>query len=162
MQALGIERMSKSQVSELAKTLDETVRSFRERPLEGAYRYVWLDALVFKCREGGRVVNVAGLVAVGVDAEGRREVLGLDVVTSEDGAGWLAFLRSLVARGLRGVELVISDAHVGLEGGDRLCARRRVVAVPHALHAQPAPARAQVDARCRRLAGAQHLRAARC
>jgi putative transposase len=115
VQALGIERLSKSQVSELAKTLDETVRGFRERPLEGAYRYVWLDALVFKCREAGRVVNVAGLVAVGVNAEGRREVLGLDVVTSEDGAGWLAFLRSLVARGLRGVELVISDAHVGLK-----------------------------------------------
>ncbi len=115
VQSLGIERMSKSQVSELAKTLDETVRSFRERPLDGAYRYVWLDALVFKCREGGRVVNVAGLVAVGVNAEGRREVLGLDVVTSEDGAGWLAFLRSLVARGLCGVELVISDAHVGLK-----------------------------------------------
>jgi transposase-like protein len=115
VQALGVERMSKSQVSELTKTLDETVRAFRERPLAGAYRYVWLDALVFKCREGGRVVNVAGLVAVGVNAEGRREVLGLDVVTSEDGAGWLAFLRSLVARGLSGVELVVSDAHVGLK-----------------------------------------------
>ncbi len=115
VQALGIERMSKSQVSELAKTLDETVRVFRERPLEGAYRYVWLDALYFKCREGGRVCSVAGLVAVGVNSEGRREVLGLDVVTSEDGAGWLAFIRSLVARGLRGVELVISDAHVGLK-----------------------------------------------
>ncbi len=95
-------------------TLDQTVRAFRERPLDGTYRYVWLDALVFKSREGGRVVNVAGLVAVGVNAEGRREVLGFDVVTSEDGAGWLAFVRSLVARGLRGVELVISDAHVGL------------------------------------------------
>ena len=115
VQALGIERMSKSQVSELAKTLDETVRSFRERPLQGGYRYVWIDAVVFKCREGGRVANVAGLVAVGVNAEGRREVLGLDVVTSEDGAGWLAFVRSLVARGLSGVELVISDAHSGLK-----------------------------------------------
>jgi putative transposase len=115
VQSLGIERMSKSQVSELAKTLDETVRSFRERPLDGKYRYVWLDAVVFKCREAGRVVNVAGLIAVGVNGEGRREVLGLDVVTSEDGAGWLAFLRSLVARGLSGVELVISDAHPGLK-----------------------------------------------
>ena len=115
VQALGIERMSKSHVSELTKTLDETVRAFRERPLDGAYRYVWLDALVFKCREGGRVVNVAGLVAVGVNSDGRREVLGLDVVTSEDGAGWLAFIRSLVARGLSGVELAISDAHVGLK-----------------------------------------------
>jgi transposase-like protein len=115
VQSLGIERMSKSQVSELAKTLDDSVRNFRERPLDGKYRYIWLDAVIFKCREAGRVVNVAGLVAVGVNDEGRREVLGLDVVTSEDGAGWLAFLRSLVARGLKGVELVISDAHPGLK-----------------------------------------------
>src|SRR5579883_3233574 len=115
VQALGIERMSKSQVSELAKTLDDSVRNFRERPLDGKYRYVWLDAVIFKCREAGRVVNVACLVAVGVNHEGRREVLGLEVVTSEDGAGWLAFLRSLVARGLKGVELVISDAHPGLK-----------------------------------------------
>ncbi len=114
VQALGIERMSKSQVSELAKELDGVVRAFRERPLDGKFRYVWLDALFFKCREGGRVANVAGLVAVGVNDDGRREVLGLDVVTSEDGAGWLAFLRSLKARGLKGVELVISDAHAGL------------------------------------------------
>jgi putative transposase len=115
VQSLGIERMSKSQVSELCKELDGIVRSFRERPLEGKFRYVWLDALVFKCREGGRVVNVAGLVAVGVNEDGRREVLGLDIVTGEDGAGWLAFLRSLKARGLKGVELVISDAHPGLK-----------------------------------------------
>lgn len=111
---LGIERISKSQVSSLAKSLDDGVRAFRERPLSGRFRYVWLDALVFKCREGGRIVNVAGLVAVGVNDEGRREVLGLDVVASEDGAGWLAFLRSLKARGLAGVELVVSDAHTGL------------------------------------------------
>jgi putative transposase len=115
VQSLGIERMSKSQVSELCKELDGVVRDFRERPLGGKYRYVWLDALVFKCREGGRVANVAGLVAVGVNEEGRREILGLDVVTGEDGAGWLAFLRSLKARGLKGVELVISDAHAGLK-----------------------------------------------
>lgn len=114
VQALGIERLSKSQVSELTKELDAVVMSFRERPLTGRFRYVWLDALVFKCREAGRIVNVAGLIAVGVHEEGRREVLGLDVVTGEDGAGWLTFLRSLVARGLTGVELVISDAHAGL------------------------------------------------
>jgi len=114
VQSLGVEHLSKSQVSRLARDLDEQVKAFRERPLEGRYRYLWLDALVFKCREGGRIANVAGLVAVGVHESGRREVLGLDVVTGEDGAGWLAFLRSLKARGLSGVELVISDAHAGL------------------------------------------------
>src|SRR5262249_43009018 len=114
VQSLGLEKLSKSQVSQLAKELDGTVKSFRERPLEGKFRYVWLDAIVFKCREGGRIANVAGLVAVGVNDDGRREVLGFDVVTVESGAGWLAFLRSLKARGLKGVELVISDAHPGL------------------------------------------------
>lgn len=115
VQSLGIEKMSKSQVSVLAKELDGTVKAFRERKLEGRFPYVWLDAIVFKCREGGRIANVAALVAVGVNEDGHREVLGLDVVTTEDGAGWLAFLRGLKARGLRGVELVISDAHVGLK-----------------------------------------------
>jgi transposase-like protein len=115
VQALGIEKLSKSQVSQLAKELDGVVRSFRERPLTGAFTYLWLDALVLKCREGGRIVNVACLVAVGVNDDGRREILGLDVVTAEDGAGWLAFLRSLRARGLKGVKLVVSDAHPGLK-----------------------------------------------
>lgn len=115
VQTLGITRMSKSQVSELAKSLDTTVARFRERPLDGGpYPYVWLDATMMRCRDDGRIVNVAVLVAVGVNAEGKREVLGLDVVTSEAGAGWLAFLRGLVARGLRGVRLAISDAHAGL------------------------------------------------
>src|SRR4051812_22812193 len=115
VQTLGIERLSKSQVSELAKELDGVVKSFRERPLTGQYKYVWLDALFVKCRENGRIVNVACLVGVGVNGDGRREILGLDVVADEDGAGWLAFLRSLRARGLKGVELVISDAHPGLK-----------------------------------------------
>jgi transposase-like protein len=114
VQALGIEKLSKSQVSQLAKELDGVVKSFRERPLAGSFTYLWLDALVMKCREGGRIVNVACLVAVGVNEDGRREILGLDVVTAEDGAGWLAFLRGLRARGLRGVKLVVSDAHPGL------------------------------------------------
>lgn len=115
VQTLGIARLSKSQVSELAKSLDATVASFRERPLDGGpYPYVWLDAVALRCRDGGRTVHVAVLVAVGVNAEGKREVLGLEVVTREDGAGWLAFLRSLVARGLAGVQLAISDAHSGL------------------------------------------------
>jgi transposase-like protein len=115
VQALGIEKLSKSKVSELAKVLDADVKSFRERPLAASYKYVWLDALMIKCREGGRIVNVACLVAVGVNDDGRREILGLDVVTTEDGAGWLAFLRGLRARGMKSVELVISDAHPGLK-----------------------------------------------
>lgn len=113
---LGIERMSKSQVSELAKSLDEIVEGWRNRPLDGSpYPYVWLDALAMKVREGGRIVNVAVVHAVGVNADGHRETLGIDVITTEDGAGWTAFLRGLVARGLSGVQLVISDAHGGLK-----------------------------------------------
>jgi transposase-like protein len=115
VQQLGVERMSKSQVSRLAKSLDGIVEDFRTRPLDGApYPYLTLDALVVKCREGGRTVNVCVVHAVAVSRDGFRESLGLDVVTAEDGAAWLAFLRSLVARGLSGVRLVTSDAHPGL------------------------------------------------
>ena len=115
VQQLGVERMSKSQVSRLAKSLDQIVEAFRTRPLDGApYAYVTFGALQVKCREGGRTVNVCVVHAVGVNRDGFRESLGLDVVTSEDGAAWLAFLRSLVARGLAGVKLVTSDAHPGL------------------------------------------------
>ena len=113
---LGLEGISKSQVSELAKNLDETVEGWRSRPLDASpYTYVWMDALTQKVREGGRIVNVAVVHAVGVNADGHRETLGIDVITTEDGAGWTAFLRSLVARGLSGVQLVISDAHAGLK-----------------------------------------------
>jgi len=115
VKTLGIDGISKSQVSELAKTLDEAVQAFRSRPLDGGpYTYVWLDALSLKCREGGRIANVAAVIATAVSADGHREILGLDVLTSEDGAGWTAFLRDLVARGLSGVRLVISDDHRGL------------------------------------------------
>jgi putative transposase len=115
VQQLGVERMSKSQVSRLAKSLDQIVEDFRTRPLDGApYAYVTLDALVVKCREGGRTVNACVVHAVGVNRDGFRESLGLDVVTSEDGAAWLAYMRGLVARGLAGVKLVSSDAHPGL------------------------------------------------
>jgi putative transposase len=115
VQQLGVERMSKSQVSRLAKSLDVIVDDFRTRPLDGApYPYLVLDALEVKCREGGRTVNACVVHAVAVNADGFRESLGLDVVTAEDGAAWLAFLRSLVARGLAGVRLVTSDAHPGL------------------------------------------------
>ena len=102
-------------MSELAKGLDEMVSDFRNRPLDaGPYTYVWVDALTMKVREGGRIVNIAYLLAVGVNGEGHREILGIDVATTEDGAGWLAFFRSLVARGLSGTQLVISDDHQGL------------------------------------------------
>jgi putative transposase len=112
---LGIAQLSKSQVSEMAKSLDEQVEAFRSRPLDaGPYTFLWLDALTQKVREHGRTVIVHALVAVGVTVDGQREVLGLDVVSGEDGAGWLAFLRALVARGLSGVALAISDAHPGL------------------------------------------------
>ena len=116
VKTLGIDGISKSQVSAMAKSLDPLVEAFRNRPLDaGPYRYVWIDALVIKCREGGRIVNVALVCATAVNREGQREILGMDVVTREDGAAWTAFLRSLVARGLSGVELVISDAHLGLK-----------------------------------------------
>jgi len=115
VRTLGIERISKSRVSEMAKELDAAVEAFRTRPLDQApYTYVWLDAISQKVREDGRICNVACVVATGVNASGAREILGLDLHTSEDGAGWTAFVRGLVARGLSGVRLVISDAHPGL------------------------------------------------
>src|SRR5512143_1709382 len=115
VEALGIARLSKSQVSEMAKSLDAQVAAFRARPRDaGPYPFVWLDALTQKVREDGRTVLVHALVATAVNADGYREVLGIDVVSAEDGAGWLAVLRSLVARGLSGVALVTSDAHPGL------------------------------------------------
>jgi len=114
VQAMGVSGISKSRVSEMAAELDAVVEDFRTRPLEGRFPYLWLDGLMLRCREGGRVVQVALVVAIGVTHEGRREILGADVITSEDQGGWLAFLRSLVARGLTGVQLVVSDAHKGL------------------------------------------------
>jgi putative transposase len=116
VQTLGITGLSKSQVSVMAKELDEQVEEFRTRRLEeaGPFTFVAADALVLKVREGGRVVPVHVLVATGVNADGHREILGVQVTTSEDGAGWLAFFRDLTARGLSGVKLVTSDAHDGL------------------------------------------------
>ncbi len=116
VKSLGCDGISKSQVSRICRDLDEVVENFLGRPLDGGpYPYVWLDALTQKVREGGRIVNVSVVVATGVNAQGQREVLGMDVGASENGAFWLAFLRSLNARGLSGVELVISDAHQGLK-----------------------------------------------
>ena len=115
VETLGITRLSKSQVSVMARDLDEQVEAFRTRPLEARpYTFLAADALVLKVREAKRTVNVHALLAVGVNADGHREILGLHVTSAEDGAGWLAFFRDLTARGLSGVKLVTSDAHRGL------------------------------------------------
>jgi putative transposase len=117
VKALGMSGISKSRVSEVCKELDEEVERFRSRPLEGSYPYVWVDATYLKARQDGRVASTAVVIAVGVKAQtGEREVLGLEVGPSEDGAFWTSFLRSLVGRGLSGVRLVTSDAHRGLKG----------------------------------------------
>jgi transposase-like protein len=116
VKAMGIEGISKSEVSRMAAELDQKVAEFRDRPLEtGPYRYLWIDALTQRVREGGRVVNISMVIATATNAQGRREIVGFDVVTTEDTEAWTAFLRSLVARGLSGVELVISDAHGGIK-----------------------------------------------
>jgi len=116
VRTLGIEGMSKSQVSELAGHLDEELEAFRSRPLDDhVYPYVWMDAMAVKTREAGRVVSAVLVIATAVNEEGHREVLGVDTLTAEDGPGWTGFLRSLVARGLKGVQLVVSDAHEGLK-----------------------------------------------
>ncbi|MHB8290268.1 MAG: IS256 family transposase [Acidimicrobiales bacterium] len=116
VKAMGVDGISKSEVSRIATELDEKVTEFRNRPLDsGPYRYMWIDALTQKVRESHRVVNVSLVIATVVNSEGRREVAGLDIVTTEDTYAWTEFLRSLVARGLSGVELVISDAHGGIK-----------------------------------------------
>jgi putative transposase len=114
VRSLGLEGVSKSEVSRICEALDEHVVTFRNRPLAGTYPYVWLDATYVKVRQQGRVLSMAVVVAVGVRESGDREILGFDLGPAEDATFWLGFLRSLVARGLQGVQLVISDAHEGL------------------------------------------------
>jgi putative transposase len=114
--AMGLEGISKSQVSRICAELDDAVAAWRSRPLDaGPYPFVWIDALSMKVREGGRVCNTAVLVATACNADGHRELLGLEVGAAETGASWTAFLRGLAARGLAGVKLVVSDAHQGLK-----------------------------------------------
>jgi putative transposase len=115
VKALGMSGISKSQVSRLCAEIDERVTAFLERPLEGDWPYLWIDATYLKVRQNGRIVSVAVIVAVGVNTDGRREVLGMDIGPSEAEPFWTAFLRKLARRGLRGVKLVISDAHEGLK-----------------------------------------------
>jgi transposase-like protein len=135
VETLGITRLSRSQVSEMAKDLDAVVADFRTRPLDaGPCTFVAADALVLKVREGGRVAGVHALLATGVNADGHREILDLQGTSAEDGAGWLAFFRDLTARGLSGVALVTSDAHRGLTDAIGATLPGAVLAaVPHPL-----------------------------
>jgi putative transposase len=115
VKALGMSGISKSQVSRLCEEIDGKVKAFLERPIEGDWPYLWVDATYVKVRQAGRIVSVAVIVAVGVNADGRREVLGMDIGPSEAETFWTGFLRKLARRGLRGVKLVVSDAHEGLK-----------------------------------------------
>jgi len=115
VKALGMDGISKSQVSRLCEELDGRVKAFLERPIEGDWPYLWIDATYVKVRQNGRIVSVAVIIAVGVNSDGRREVLGMDIGPSEAEPFWTAFLRKLTRRGLRGVKLVISDAHEGIK-----------------------------------------------
>jgi putative transposase len=119
VQAMGLSGISKSTVSRLCKDIDDRVHAFLDRPLVGDWPYLWLDATYLKQREGGRIVSVAAIIAVAVDSEGKREIVGLHIGPSEAETFWATFLRSLVKRGLRGVKLVISDAHEGLKAAIR-------------------------------------------
>jgi putative transposase len=115
VKAMGMSGISKSQVSRLCEEIDDRVKAFLDRPLEGDWPYLWIDATYVKVRQSGRVVSVAIIVAVGANSDGRREVLGIDIGPSEAETFWTAFLRKLGRRGLRGVKLVISDAHEGIK-----------------------------------------------
>src|SRR5947209_16160604 len=115
VKAMGMTGISKSQVSRLCSEIDDKIAAFLNRPLEGDWPYLWLDATYVKTRENGRIVSVAVIVAVAVNSDGRREVLGMAVGASEAETFWTDFLRTLARRGLRGVKLVISDAHEGIK-----------------------------------------------
>jgi transposase-like protein len=115
MKACGLTGVSKSQVSRLCAEIDERVQTFMNRPLDGTFPYLWIDATYVKARRNGRIVSVAVIIAIGVNADGKREVLGIDIGLSEAETFWTEFLRKLVRRGLQGVQLVISDAHEGIK-----------------------------------------------
>jgi putative transposase len=152
VQAMGLSGISKSQVSKLCKEIDERVGAFLKRPLEGDWPYLWLDATYLKVREGGRIVSVAAIIAMAVDTDGRREIVGLHIGPSEAEPFWASFLKDLVRRGLKGVKLVISDAHEGLKAAIRRVsgatwqrcrvhfARNALAYVPRGQHAMVAAA----------------------
>ena len=115
VKAMGMSGISKNQVSQLCEEIDGKVKAFLDRPIEGDWPYLWIDATYLKVRRGGRIISIAVIIAVGVNADGRREVLGMEIGTSEAESIWTEFLRKLSRRGLRGVKLVISDAHEGIK-----------------------------------------------
>ena len=119
VQAMGMSGISKSQVSRLCAEIDERVQTFLARPIEGDWPYLWIDATYLKVRQAGRIISVAAIIAIGANSDGRREVLGMQVGTSEAEPFWTDFLRGLTRRGLRGVKLLISDAHEGLKAAVR-------------------------------------------
>ena len=152
VQEMSMTGISKSQVSRLCGEIGDKVKAFLGRPIEGDWPYLWIDATYVKVRQNGRIVSVAVIVAVGVNSDGRREVLGMDIGPSEAETFWTAFLRKLARRGLRGVKLVVSDAHEGIKATVAKGAQRQLAAVPRPLHAQRAGAcRQERAARCFRL-----------
>src|ERR1700749_24687 len=124
VQAMGLTGISKSQVSKLCKDIDERVNAFLDRPIEGEWPYLWLDATYLKVRDGGRIISVAAIIAVAVDTEGGGGNVGLGIGPSEAEPFWSGFIKSLVKRGLHGVKLVISDAHDGLRLASPACSAR--------------------------------------
>ena len=143
VQAMGMTGISKSQVSRLCGEIDDKVKAFLARPIEGDWPYLWIDATYVKVRQNGRIVSVAVIVAVGVNSDGRREVLGMDIGPSEAETFWTAFLRKLARRGLRGVKLVVSAAHDGGQSHVRKGSQRYLATLPFPLHAQRAGTRQQ-------------------
>ena len=143
VQAMGLAGISKSTVSKLCKDIDDRVGAFLDRPLAGDWPYLWLDATYLKQREGGRIVSVAAIIAVAVNTEGKREIVGLHIGPSEAETFWATFLKSMVRRGLRGVKLVDLRRPRGAEGGDPPGDGRHVAALPGPLDAQRAVLRAQ-------------------
>ena len=127
VQAMGLSGISKSQVSKLCKEIDERVHAFLDRPLAGEWPYLWLDATYLRQREGGRIVSVAAIIAVAANIDGRREIVGLHIGPSQAETFWSTFLKSLTRRGLRGVKLVVSDAHEGLKAAIRRALRRSII-----------------------------------
>jgi putative transposase len=170
VQAMGMSGISKSQVSTLCQEIDERVHGFLNRRLDGEWPYLWLDATYLKVREGGRVVSVAAIIATAVNADGRREILGLGLGASEAATFWLDFLRGLQRRGLAGVKLVISDAHEGLKAAIKQvfqatwqrcrvhCLRNLLAYVPKGQHSMVAAAIRSVFAQENRAAAGEAWR----
>jgi len=162
VQAMGMTGISKSQVSRLCSEIDERVNAFLDRPIEGDWPYLRIDATYVKVRQAGRIVSVAVIIAVGVNTDGIGEILGVAIGPSEAEPFWADFLRSLTRRGLRGVKLVISDSHLGLKAANRESIQSDVAALSRSLRAQCAGVRRQrPTVNCSR-AHQHRLRARRC